>query len=163
MGLRGPAAKPTALKEREGTARRDRTPQNEPKPTVGVPSCPTGVAKDKDAKRCWDLLAPQLEVLGLLTLVDGVDLEGLCRSYSVAVKADRQIQSKGVVIKTPYGLQQNPAISISRLAWAEVRKFAAEFGLSPASRSRVNGPSKVPQKDAAEDFLFGGQVVGRIG
>lgn len=163
MGRRGPAAKPTVLKEREGTARADRAPKHEAQPTLGVPDCPSGVSRDKDAKRCWDVLAPQLQKLNLVALTDGAVLEGLCRSYSVAVQADRVIKSKGVVIKTPYGLQQNPAISISRLAWAEVRKFASEFGLSPAARTRVNAPPADPVKDTAEDFLFGGAVVGKIG
>jgi P27 family predicted phage terminase small subunit len=168
MGRRGPAAKPTVLKEREGTVRPSRAPQHEPQPSRGVPACPKGVAGDADAKHCWNVLAPHLANLRLITQVDGLDFEGLCRAYSVAVKADRIISSKGkkggVLVKAQYGdgWQANPAISISRLAWAEVRKFAAEFGLSPAARTRVNAPPADPVKDEAEDFLFGGAVVGRI-
>jgi P27 family predicted phage terminase small subunit len=40
--------------------------------------------------------------------------------------------------KTAWGtLQASPAVGISRSSWAEVRKFAQEFGLTPSSRSRV--------------------------
>lgn len=164
MGLRGPRPKPTATKKREGTYRSDRVASNEPTPTVGIPPCPPGVKGNKDAKRCWDAITPRLEELRLLTHVDVLALEGLCRSYAVAVAADREIK-KGVVVKTMYGLQQNPAISISRLAWTEVRKFACEFGLTPAARTRVSAPEKPPAEDEVEAFLFGGaqgKVAGAI-
>src|SRR5687768_14949720 len=113
MGRRGPPAKPTAAKKREGTYRADRAPKNEPEPKVGVPPIPASLARDKDAKGCWDLLAPQLVDLGLLTEVDGTALEGLCQQYSKAVKADRAITRHGVVMKTEYGVRANPAVTMS--------------------------------------------------
>lgn len=164
MGLRGPRPKPTAVKQREGTYRADRAPTHEPKPESEVPPCPAGVRTDKDAKACWDALSTRLEKLGLLSAIDGAALEGLCRSYSVAVKADRALK-KGVTLKTMYGIQAHPAVAISRLAWAEVRKFASEFGLTPAARTRVNAPAKKAETDEAEAFLFGGangKVAGAI-
>lgn len=166
MGRRGPPAKPTAQKRREGTYRKDRAPTREPAPTAGVPPCPPGISTDLDARGCWERLVPELTRLKLLTLLDGPALEGLCRAYAVAVKADRKLRQHGVIVKTPWGLQQNPAVTISRSAWAEVRRFAAEFGLSPAARSRVSVP-KGSEADPAEQFLFpgmgDGKVVGTIG
>lgn len=161
MGLRGPRPKPTAVKTREGTYRADRAPAHEPQPDAEIPPCPAGVSGDKDALACWDSLASRLLALGLLSSIDGAALEGLCRSYAVAVKADRDLK-KGVTLKTMYGIQAHPAVAISRLAWAEVRKFASEFGLTPAARTRVNAPAKKAETDDAESFLFGGKVAGAI-
>jgi P27 family predicted phage terminase small subunit len=162
MGLRGPAPKPTASKKREGTHRADRAPKNEPTPEIAAPDCPPGVADDPDAKGYWDSLVPQLVAEGLLSRIDSASLEGLCRSYSVAVRADRLL-AKGVTHITPWGEQVHPAVAISRNAWTEVRKFASEFGLTPAARSRVNAQPKPKKENTPATFLFGGgKVAGAI-
>lgn len=102
----------------------------------------------------WEMLAPQLEELGLLTQVDGGALESACVNYARAVDADAIVKKKGLVIKTPFGPKTNPAISISLKSWNAFRMFATEFGLTPASRSRLNAPAK-PVVDDVEREIFG--------
>lgn len=168
-GRRGPAPTPTALKEARGTTRKSRANPREPKPTLGDPGMPASVSSDPDAKACWKTLAPQLVKLKLLTRVDGIALEGLCRAYSRALQADRALKKHGLLTKTAWGtLQASPAVSISRTSWVEVRKFAQEFGLTPSSRSRVTASDEGSEEGAgtqqsAEDFLFNGKIIGRIG
>lgn len=177
MGKRGPRKKPTALKELEGTYRPDRSPKNEAKPEKIMPARPPAITRDRDARKIWDEYAPRLLRLGLLTELDPSMLEGLCMAYSKAVKADRAIAKHGVVMKTEFGLKSNPAVQQSRAAWAEFRRFAAEFGMSPSARTSVevepgaadaggetaNGePSATNPQSAGEDFLFSRKVVGRI-
>lgn len=169
MGRRGPPVKPTATKKREGTYRADRAPKREPKAPKGSPTIPPTIARDKIARECWRRLVPVLLRMRVLTRADSVTLEGLCRSYSTAVRADDELLEKGMFIDTEYGRRASPAVSVGRHAWAEVRRFALEFGLSPAARTRVEAEADdsadtPDQVDAGEGFLFGGgQVVGSIG
>ncbi len=155
MGKRGPAAKPTKLKLLEGTFRPDRAPANEPAPDLGIPVCPAWILNDGDARAEWSRVVPELARLGLLTVIDGAELEGYCANYARAVKAERIVKTKGLVVKTPFGPKANPAVAIAKAAWQEVRKFGSEYGLSPASRTRINAPVKPLKKDPGEEFLFG--------
>lgn len=169
-GRRGPAPLPTAIKEARGTQKSTRTNKSEPKPARGDPGIPPALASDKDGKALWLKLVKQLDKMKVITVADGVALEGLCRAYLRAAAADKEIKKHGLLVKTAWGtLQSNPGVAISRSSWAEVRKFAQEFGLTPSSRSRV---TEVPDEDGAKgaseesaaDFLFKkSSVVGRIG
>lgn len=170
MGRRGPKPKPSSLKKLEGTYRPDRAPANEVQPEKAKSiACPPSIAGDDDAKRLWEDLAPRLDRLGLFTELDTPALEGLCMAYSKATQADRAVKEYGVVTKSEFGIRGNPAVAMSRSAWAEVRRFAAEFGMSPQARTRVEAepdrarsPDQETTVDRSEDFLFG-KVVGQIG
>lgn len=155
MGRRGPPAKPTKLKLLEGTFRPDRAPVNEPQPTAGAPPMPSWIRGDKDARVAWDMALEELGAMGMLCRVDGSGLEGFAASYSRAVKAQRLIKKKGVVIETPFGDKANPACGIADKAWAAVKGFGQLYGFNPSSRSRLEAPPKEGTKDQAEDFLFG--------
>lgn len=152
VGKRGPPPKPTSRKKLEGTYRADRAAPREPEPKVGMPAVPPGL--DKLAKEKWLFLAPRLLELRVLTEVDGAALEGYCRAYSRAVRADREVNTYGVTVDTDYGRKTNPATRIARDSWALVNVLGAKLGLSPADRVRINAapPEKV---DTAENELFG--------
>lgn len=170
-GRRGPAPLPTAIKEARGTQKSTRTNKSEPKPKRGDPGIPESLRKSKEGRELWTKLVKQLDKMKVLTIADGAALEGLCRSYLRATEADKMVEKHGLLVKTAWGtLQSNPAVSVSRSSWAEVRKFAQEFGLTPSSRSRV---TEVPEEEnerqnaeeSAADFLFNKRagVVGKIG
>jgi P27 family predicted phage terminase small subunit len=93
--------------------------------------------------------------MGLVTVVDGEFVEGLVINYVRATLADREVQRRGLVVDTPHGPKANPALKVSEKAWAAVRSFGVEFGLSPSSRARVRA---TPVPTDAEKFLakFGG-------
>lgn len=164
---------PTALRKARGRVRGGpKKGSKEPTPKAGTPDMPLHIRKDKDAMACWTSLASTLRKLKVLTKADGAAFEGMCQAYSRAVQADRLIRKHGMVKENIYGdLKANPAVNISRASWAELRKFAQEFGLTPSARTRVSemqndeGSPKTGEGNA-EDFLFGGghgKVVGRIG
>ncbi len=155
MGRRGPPPKPSALKKLQGTYRKDRAARNEIEPKKGCPDRPTGL--DKIARERWDLLAPQLVELGVLTLVDGSVLEGFCRHYSRAVQADRAIDKHGMIVETPFGPKLNPAVRVSRESWTVLNQLGSKLGLSPADRARLSMPEK-PVEDDTEKDLFGGPL-----
>jgi P27 family predicted phage terminase small subunit len=137
MGRRGPPPKPTALRILEGNPSKRPLNPNEPKPPVGVPDCPAHL--DLDAKKEWTRLAPILDRLGMLTIVDGAALAAYCQMYSRWAKAERAIKKHGITMETENGTVRRPEVSIAREALHQMRQFAMEFGLTPASRSRVHG------------------------
>jgi P27 family predicted phage terminase small subunit len=55
----------------------------------------------------------------------------------------RAEQARGLVVRGAMGgAVENPLLYISRKAAADMMKYAAEFGLTPAARSRVAGRGK---------------------
>jgi P27 family predicted phage terminase small subunit len=55
----------------------------------------------------------------------------------------REEKARGLVIRGSLGgAVENPLLYIARKAAADMMKYAAEFGLTPAARSRVAGRGK---------------------
>ena len=139
---------PTALKVVKGTAQACRMNKNEPKPPPGLPSCPPHLSDE--AKAEWRRITPKLKEMRLLSHVDRAALAGYCELWARWQKAEKMIQESGEVITTPNGsLQVSPWISIAHRSLVELRKFASEFGLSPASRSKV---STLPEPEKDNEF-----------
>lgn len=135
MGKRGPAPKPSALRLLEGTARADRM-RHEPQPPVRAPSCPTWL--HREARREWRRLTPLLVTLGLVTDLDRSTLAGYCQSYARWYEAEGMIAEEGMYFETESGYKVlHPAISVSRASLKAMTQIAAEFGFSPASRTRI--------------------------
>ena len=158
--MKGRKPKPTALKVIQGNPGKRPLPENEPKPKPIAPECPTWL--HEDAKKEWDRVAPELERLGLLTVVDMVALAGYCESWAQWKDAIEFIHKHGTVysIKDDEGkvkyLQQVPQVSIANKAQQQIRAWCAEFGLTPSSRGRMNLPGQ-KDENAFEDFLNRGQ------
>ena len=96
-----------------------------------------------------------LEEQGLLSAMDRAALAGYCELYARWMKALREIQKGGEVINTPNGSQQvSPWVSIARSAEKELRMFASEFGMTPASRSKVDATPKEKGKPEGKDRFF---------
>lgn len=143
---RGRIPKPTNLKILEGNPGKRPLNQHEPKPKPIRPKCPRWL--DKEAKRMWKDLAPELERLGLLTIIDGAALAAACQRWSTFVDCEQIIQEQGYNMEVfrydkqgneigSY-IQQRPEVSIGRQALADFRAFCTEFGMTPASRSRIS-------------------------
>lgn len=155
MGRRGPPPKPRALKKLEGTFRKDRDGGNVLEPPPGVPVCPKWLGKV--AREEWERVVPQLVTLNVLTGLDGGALERYCVAHGNWVKAQRDVDKSGMVIKTPFGPQKNPSVKIAMDERAAARLLAGELGLSPSARSRVKVDKPQAPEDQSEKFLFGGK------
>jgi P27 family predicted phage terminase small subunit len=155
VGRRGPPPKPTKLKKLEGTYRKDRDVGRELEPPPGVPVRPKWL--DREACAEWDRVVPQLVELKVLTGLDGAALERYCVAHSNWVKAQRDVQKNGAVLKSQFGPMKNPNVKIAQDERAAARLLAGELGLSPSARSRVKVPEKTPDVDETEGFLFGGK------
>ncbi|QQK75083.1 phage terminase small subunit P27 family [Salicibibacter cibarius] len=157
MGKRGPAPKPTNLKVMEGNPGKRPLNENEPEPTKETPECPEWLTDE--AKEEWDRVVPELERLGLLTVVDGASLASYCASWARAVEAESWMAKNGryYVTRDKDGdiksMSKVPHVAIAEKSFAEVRAFAKEFGLTPSSRSELSAVAKDEKKSPMAEFL----------
>jgi P27 family predicted phage terminase small subunit len=151
MGERGPAPKPTALRELEGNPGHRPINRSEPKPEPGA-TCPDWLSDD--AKAEWARVAPELEGLGLLTKVDMAALAAYCVAYGRWMAAEKQIAIEGHTFVTAAGyVAQHPAVGIANKAMEQIHKFSKEFGLTPSARGRMSVPGKEEQSDPMAKLL----------
>lgn len=162
MGSRGPKPLPTNVHVLRGN------PSKKPlasllddvvRPDVAIPKCPV---RSKAFRDEWKRIAPHLERLGLVSELDRAMLVGYCTAWSDLEWAEHRIAElnaedptgeRGRILDTPSGYKQiSVLMQIRNTALKQLRDFAAEFGLSPASRSRVTasdpqlGLPGVPEK-----------------
>lgn len=151
----GRKPKPSALHELEGTRNRRANKNSEPLPT-GVPTCPKHL--DKVARAEWKRISVELITLGLLTNIDRAALAGYCSAWSRWIHAEEQVKRFGAVIKSPksgYPIQ-NPYLGIAHTSLDFIRKWASEFGLTPASRTRLSVVGTgTTSGDPFEEFMRG--------
>lgn len=156
---------PTKMKMLKGTFRRNEAPANEPEPAVldAAPKPPSHL--NRWAKTMWRDTAAELLALGMLTKIDLYSLEVLCEQYGIYRELKDAIthleQPGGSRIKisiAKYLAGQNsqtiPEYAAMRGAFERYTALLKEFGLSPASRSRIDVPRKEPASaDAMEALL----------
>lgn len=126
---------------------------NEGEPPESVaPTCPDHLQGAARAE--WDRLVPELTKLGLLTQVDRAALAGYCMTYARWAEAEAKVREGGVIIRTKSGnFIQNPYLGVANTALKLVQKFAAEFGLSPSSRAKVDARPAAGPGDALAAFM----------
>lgn len=159
MATRGRKPKPTALKLLEGNPGKRPINENEPIPPKGSVKCPTWL--EPEAKKEWKRLAPSLEAMGVLTQADLTAFAGYCQAYARWREAEEFISQHGSIFQTPSGyVQQVPQVSIAQQNLKIMQSFCSEFGLTPATRTRIiaNGCGKDDgsSDDPMESLLKGG-------
>jgi P27 family predicted phage terminase small subunit len=137
---------PTHLKLLRGNpGQRKLHDEPQPEQAIDVPDPPPfiiGYAADE-----WWITAKELHRLGLLTKVDIPALAAYCHAFGqwrMAAESLAKMQANdpimnGMIIKTKYGdAAMNPLVSIVRKHAGDVVRYASEFGLTPAARSRIS-------------------------
>lgn len=160
MGRRGPKNTPTVLKILRGNPGRRPLPKNEPKPDPISPKCPSWL--DKDAKKEWKRIVPELEKLGLITIIDGTALAGYCQGYSLFKQATEVIRDNGLTCEYinkngAKNTRKRPEVDIAFQSFQVIKAFCAEFGLTPSARGRMTMPGKKEEADPLEEFLSRGK------
>jgi P27 family predicted phage terminase small subunit len=136
-GRSGRKPKPTHLKVLEGNPGKRPLNRNEPKPRPAVPTCPRHLSAE--AKREWRRVTPLLDTLGLLTEIDRAALAMYCEAWNRWVDAEEALKEYGVMVKSPNGFpMQSPYLAVANKAMEQMRALLAEFGMSPASRTRIS-------------------------
>jgi P27 family predicted phage terminase small subunit len=161
--MRGRPPKPTHLKILEGNrGHRQLDPNAEPQPAKGIMEPPAGLPPE--ALGVWETIVPELDRLGLVTMVDEAAIEAACRGVATARSADLAIDRIMAEINrkvaecgtAPQADLYNLAMlnAVSKKGWQQYKSFATEFGLTPASRTKLvvpGGKSGVSrQLDAVE-------------
>ena len=129
---------PTRTKQLRGTYRKDRANPLEPIPPEGNPKMPRGLSDV--AKREWTELVKLLSGMHVLTKADKLALWGACVCYADAKEADKILQAEGLTVMSgPDGdiPKKHPAVAIKADSLRLLKGYLIEFGLTPASRARV--------------------------
>jgi P27 family predicted phage terminase small subunit len=142
-----PKPTPTNLRVIRGNPGGKALPKNEPQPQIPdlVPNPPRqlkGLAAEE-----WRRVVTELYRLKLVTVVDINPLAAYCQAYKTwceAVELMNELDAtfmKGYVLKSKYGVVKNPLHGVARDAAREMVRYASEFGLTPAARTRLSTPS----------------------
>ncbi len=144
--MRGRKPKPIELRVLHGTAG-EKALAHYPRPRRVLPRCPEHL--DGEAAKCWKRLARELYDAGLLSTIDKDALACYCTAYARWRKAERELAASNELVVTTKILNdegavigggnviQNPWLAVSNRALEQMTKLAAEFGMTPSSRSRV--------------------------
>ena len=134
----GPPPKPTSLRLLNGNPGKRPINNNEPTPPVEMPRCPAHL--NDVAKKEWRRISKDLLRLNLLSKIDGTALAIYCEAYSRWVEACDQIRQFGMVLRSPKQaiLMQSPYLPIANKAIEQMKAMLLEFGMTPASRSRID-------------------------
>jgi len=156
-GSGGSNRKPTALKKFLGNPGKRKLNEREPKPKPGIPDMPRFLTMEARAE--WKRIVPVLAAMKILTVADGKALAAYCSAYAQLAKAEAAIDKYGLICATldqatgVAELKVNPAVRIKSDALRHMKSFLIEFGMTPASRSKlkINASDDTPD---AFDELF---------
>lgn len=112
----------------------------EPRPIADAVRKVPPVPKDMtdEAKKEWRRVMPVLVERRVLSQADIHAVERFCEATGDIRIARAAIDRDGAYVENRLGeLKRHPAFATLREATAESRRWAAELGLSPASRSRA--------------------------
>lgn len=149
---------PTTLKILNGNPGKRPLPQDEPKPKPLMPKRPTWLTGE--GKKMWDRLAPELERIGLLTIVDGESFAAACQCWGTYVDCLCYLQENGLtyIYVNTQGAEneiERPQVKIGQKALDQFRAFCSEFGLTPSSRTRIEVKTTENNEDVMEGLLSG--------
>ena len=131
--------------------------ENEPRPKVTRPGPPSHL--NADAELEWERMVEQLYNLGIMTDIDRTALAIYCQAYGRWSQAERALAkvantADGLVIKTKNGnLIQNPLVGIANKSMQDTMRYITEFGLTPASRTKIAMAEREMADDPAAEFL----------
>jgi len=133
---RGRKPKPTAVRLIDGNPGKRGFNPDEPVPPEGMPTCPSHLSDAAVFE--WDRLARVLFDMGVLTMIDRAAFAAYCQVYGRWVEAEERLQLTPLLLKAPSGyVQQSPWLSVANKQLELMARYLAEFGLTPASRSRI--------------------------
>ena len=128
----------------------------EPKPEKKAPVKPHQL--DALAKRIWIRVVKQLEPLGLIAVTDDALLSAYCQTYSTWLTMCGELKRDGAFVNLPVIVNgevvldangntltepvKNPRLVEMRLLATQLRYMAAEFGMTPTARARLEVPEK---------------------
>jgi P27 family predicted phage terminase small subunit len=139
MPKRGRPPKPSHLKLLQGNAGKRPINTDEPEPDA-VDDLAAPEFLSPEAARKWQEWAPKLARNRLFTDLDTDLLAMYCEAYAEWRDAMDQLEKYGKIVKSPksgYPVP-NPYVAIRNTSESTMRSIASEFGMGPASRTRIH-------------------------
>ncbi len=151
MGQRGPAPTPTNILKGRGSWRATKN-RREPHPQLGQPPCPEWLTED--GKKEWAHVAELVDGMGVMSHVDGEALGRYCHLITQWRELQDFITKNGISypVRTPIirdakgaeigggdilSFRLFPQVRVAKELTRELARLEAEFGLTPAARSRI--------------------------
>ena len=141
---------PRELKELHGSLNVTRDKQLPIKGTIVI-----GLEAPRDlnewGKRYWLDIMEEYQRLGIITRVDVGALHSVCYWFGLMNEAADIVSAKGLEVEvekvTPKGesytvTETNPMIAVADKAFKNYIVMCREFGLTPASRTRISAPDQ---------------------
>ncbi|WP_431645795.1 phage terminase small subunit P27 family, partial [Enterobacter hormaechei] len=118
---------------------------------------PTPKHFDKQGKYWFKRMADELDAIGVMSQLDARALELLVEAYTEYRHHCDTLEVEGYTYRTETQngdvlIKAHPAAIMKADAWKRLRAMLGEFGMTPASRSKVNakGPEAV---DPLAEFM----------
>ena len=157
--MRGRPVKPTEIKQMQGTLRKHREIDNAIKPTIALTLTEPSELNEW-GKLLWVSICEEYLKIGLITKVDTGSLLALCNEYGTYCESDDIVKAKGLEVEEEIYSQKgelvgvktiaNPMLKVRNDALKNYIKLATEFGLTPASRTRIAKPESKPDNPFGE-------------
>lgn len=159
--MMGRPPKPTAQKAAAGNPGKRPLNKSELNQEVKAPTKPADLSPH--AKKLWPQFVRLFKKRGILREEDGPQLAILVEAISMLREARAALNKlppdTRLLIKAGAGVQVNPLLYIIRDQIRAINRIGAEFGLSPAARTRIqydDGPG-TPTSGAADlDAILAG-------
>ncbi|WP_336798228.1 phage terminase small subunit P27 family [Erwinia aphidicola] len=159
----GPPKIPTHLALVKGNPSKRPLNKNEPKPPSGVPPIPKHF--DKQGKYWFKRMAEELDAVGVITLLDARALELMVEAYTEYRQHCETLDREGYTYavfseeepdegkdREIRMIKPHPAAMMKADAWKRIRAMLGEFGMTPASRTKV-GVKGAAEVDPLDEFL----------
>ncbi|MDO7851387.1 phage terminase small subunit P27 family [Hymenobacter convexus] len=145
----GRPRKPTHLKKLAGTLQPSRTNPLEPVPAVALGQPPEWLSAT--AKEYWDEIGGILLQMNLVSYGDTAAMTLLCDVLAQWVSVRVTIAKKGRVYELLSDggkvFRARPEVAMEADLWRRASRMLVEFGLTPASRSKVSALGDKEEKD----------------
>ena len=139
----GRRRKPAALNKLDGNPGKREIREEPEFGNIGlVPPDEMLAGMDEAAIAEWNRITPQLEKLGVASIMDANLLASYCISCSIAFKASQDINKNGqtFLMEDRAGntnVKRNPSVKIFMEASAAAKQLLSEMGLTPTTRSKL--------------------------
>lgn len=141
-GVQGRKPKPSTIAEKQKERRGNKT----------IPHPPEYLSDE--AKECWKRLIKVLKGAGLIERADADALAMYCKAYERWLEAEENIKKFGMVTESRNGFPiVSPFVSVADKSMAQMMRLLTEFGMTPASRSRIpQGKSELKREAPAHKW-----------
>lgn len=164
-GSGGHNRKDVEVKKVQGNAGHRNLNKRAPKGAPGIPVMPKGLSRV--AQQEWKDIVPLLVRMGVqLCEADGKALAAYCSCYAQWMLAEAEIARDGITFQSYHEAEDgeliamdrkvHPAVRVRSDALRQMKSFLIEFGLTPASRCKLETkPAGDAPTDSLEEFLSG--------